>query len=188
LHRTNFPQIRVAPNDPELLALAEAFAPPVILVSKLREGSLRQCAREAGTKVILYEGGEALRFDENSIATGVQGILRVMMHVGMITKAPAVSPHAKIVHSASSTWVRAPEGGILHSVRQVGDHIGKLEPIGVISDPFGEETVSVVAEDDGIIIGKTNLPLVNRGDALFHVARTTGRGSAQPTLDEDEII
>ena len=45
-------------------------------------------------------------------------------------------------------------------------------------------------EDDGIIIGRTNLPIVNRGDALFHLARIRhkGKGPVLPTPDEDEII
>jgi predicted deacylase len=190
LHRTNLPQIRVAPGDPELLALAEAFAPPVVMTSKLREGSLRQSARDAGVKVILYEGGEALRFDEVAIDAGVKGILRVMRHLGMVPNAPPVSPHAAIVHSSSSTWARAPEGGILHSVRQVGDKVGRREPIGIITDPLGQVRVPVFAEDDGIIIGRTNLPIVNRGDALFHVARIKGKAAARADAmpDEDEII
>ncbi len=190
LHRTNLPQVRIAPDDPELAALANAFAPPVVLTSKLREGSLRIAAKEAGVKVLLYEGGEALRFDEGAIEMGVKGILRVMHSLKMIEQAPAASAHASVVLSSSSTWVRAPEGGILHSVRRSGDRVGQLEPIGVISDPLGEETVSVVAEDDGIIIGRTNLPIVNRGDALFHIARikTKARAAAQSVPDEDEII
>ncbi len=190
LHRTNLPQVRIAPDDAELAALANAFAPPVVLTSKLREGSLRLCAKEAGVKVLLYEGGEALRFDESAIEMGVKGILRVMHSLNMIDQAPTVNAHAAVVLSASSTWVRAPEGGILHSVRRSGDRVGQLEPIGVISDPLGEETVSVVAEDDGIIIGRTNLPIVNRGDALFHIARikTKAKAAAQSVPDEDEII
>jgi predicted deacylase len=75
LHRTNLPQIRLAPDEPELLAMAEAFAPPVILLSKLREKSLRLTAGEAGVKVLLYEGGEALRFDELSIDAAVKAAL-----------------------------------------------------------------------------------------------------------------
>src|SRR5437016_418363 len=71
LHRTNLPQIRIAPDDPALLEMAEAFGPPVILISKLRDGTLRQCAQDNGVKVLLYEGGEALRFDEVAIRTGV---------------------------------------------------------------------------------------------------------------------
>jgi uncharacterized protein len=190
LHRTNLPQIRIAPDEKALKSLAEAFGAPVILTSKLREGSLRLHAGEAGVKVLLYEGGEALRFDESAIDYGVKGILRVMKSVGMIDNAPAIPSHALTTHSSSSTWVRAPEGGILHSTRRVGDRVALLEPVGVISDAFGNETTPVVSEDDGIIIGRTNLPIVNRGDALFHIARIKGKSKAavQAVPDEDEII
>lgn len=190
LHRTNLPQVRIAPDDKELMHLAEAFAPPVILTSKLRDGSLRQSAKNSGVKVLLYEGGEALRFDEIAIEAGVKGTLRMMKAIGMIAAAPAVLPQYKVTHSSASTWLRAPEGGILHSVRRIGDRIGINEPVGVISDPLGASQVAVYSEDDGIIIGRTNLPIVNRGDALFHVARlkTKARMAVQPMADEDEII
>ena len=190
LHRSNLPQIRIAPDDKDLMALAEAFAPPVILTSKLRDGSLRKSALEHHIRVMLYEGGEALRFEEVAIDVAVKGTLRVMKSIGMIEEAPAISAHVSPVHSSSSTWLRAPDGGILHSVRRSGDRVGKGEPVGVISDPLGTTQVSVFAEDDGIIIGRTNLPIVNRGDALFHVARikVKSRGPVQPMADEDEII
>jgi predicted deacylase len=190
LHRTNLPQVRIAPDDAELLKLAQAFAPPVVLISKLREGSLRLSAQKAGVKVLLYEGGEALRFDERAIEAGVKGILRLMKALKMIDEAPPAPSHAAPFISSSSTWVRAPEGGILHSVRNSGDRVGKLEPLGVISDPLGTSNVSVVNEDDGIIIGRTNLPIVNRGDALFHIARAQAkpRAAVQSVPDEDEII
>ena len=189
LHRSNLPQIRIAP-DKDLMAMAEAFAPPVILTSKLRDGSLRKCAQEQDIKVMLYEGGEALRFEEVAIDVAVKGTLRVMKSIGMIEDAPAISAHVSPVHSTSSTWLRAPDGGILHSVRRSGDKVGRGEPVGVISDPLGRVQVPVYAEDDGIIIGRTNLPIVNRGDALFHVARikVKSRCASQPMADEDEII
>lgn len=190
LHRSNLPQVRIAPDNKELLRLAEAFAPPVILTSKLRDGSLRQCAADEGVHVLLYEGGEALRFDEDAISAGVKGVLRVMKLLGMIDAAPSVPAHAAMTQSTSSHWVRAPEGGILHSVRRAGDKVGLKEPIAIITDPLGTVTVPVFAEDDGIIIGRTNLPIVNRGDALFHIARikTKAKAPILPTPDEDEII
>jgi predicted deacylase len=190
LHRSNLPQIRISPGDDELMRLAEAFAPPVILTSKLREGSLRQSALDEGVKVLLYEGGEALRFDEIAIESGVKGVQRVMKALGMLSAAPGLPAHATTAHSQSSFWVRAPEGGILHSIRQVGDKVGRREPIGIVTDPIGEMTVPVFADDDGIIIGRTNLPIVNRGDALFHVARIKAKARVhfQTVPDEDEII
>ncbi len=194
LHRTNLPQVRLAPGDPKLLQMAEAFAPPVILMSRLREKSLRLCAGDAGVKVLLYEGGEALRFDEAAIDMGVKGCLRVMAHLGMIEPA-AKKAAGETVFSDASSWVRAPEGGIHHSMRRTGDRVDRQEVIGVVADPLGTSSVPVVAEDDGIIVGRSHLPIVNKGDALFHIARSRPltslkkkTGSAAPLLDEDEIV
>ena len=194
LHRTNLPQIRLAPDEPELLAMAEAFAPPVILLSKLREKSLRLTAGEAGVKVLLYEGGEALRFDELSIDAAVRGALRVMSYLGMIDPL-AGKPLASTVFSDASAWVRAPESGILHTTRHIGDRVGKQEVVGVVADPLGTSSLPLVAEEDGIIVGRTNLPIVNRGDAVFHIARARPLATikeygdqAAALADEDEII
>ena len=40
-----------------------------------------------------------------------------------------------------------------------------------MADPFGEREIQVFAPYSGIVIGKTNLPLVNEGEALYHIAR-----------------
>jgi predicted deacylase len=189
LHRYNLPQIRVAPDDKELLHLADAFGPRVVLTAKLREGSLRQAAAKAGVKMLLYEGGEALRFDAAAIDAAVQGTLRLLKHLGMIAEALPLPPHQTPVHASDSTWVRSPEGGILHSLRRTGDRVGKGEELGAVTGPLGENPVAVVAEDNGIVIGRTNLPIVNRGDALFHIAKLKTRmRSAEAVPDEDEII
>ena len=201
LHRSNLPQIRISPGEPELLDLALTFGPPVVLVSKLREGTLRQCARDAGVKMLLYEGGEALRFDEVAIRAGTVGILRVMKSLGMIA-APAVS-RGKVppALSHSSTWLRAVEGGILRARCGIGDRVSKGETVAEISDPLGERPVQIVCDHGGIVIGRTNLPVVNRGDALYHVALMKDPGTSRarvahiegelaqaPLFDEDEII
>jgi uncharacterized protein len=187
LHRANLPQIRIAPDEPELLKLAKKFAAPVILVSKLRDGTLRQCARDNGVKVLLYEAGEALRFDEAAIETGVNGIMNVMASLKMIAhRADSTKPSAI---SQSSSWLRAPEGGILRSSVEIGAHVSRGENVGVISSPLGELSAAIRADEEGIIVGRTNLPIVNRGDALFHVARMKKSDMAQtPLFDEDEII
>ena len=194
LHRSNLPQIRLAAGEPELLGMAQAFAPPVILVSKLREKSLRLSAGQAGVRVLLYEGGEALRFDEGSIDAAVKGTLRVMAHLGMADPMP-YRPSTETVFSDASQWVRAPESGILHTMRRIGDRVGKREVVGVVADPLGTSSVPLVAEEDGIIVGRTNLPILNRGDAVFHIARALPLATirqhpdqAAALADEDEII
>jgi predicted deacylase len=194
LHRTNLPQVRLAPEEPELLELAEAFAPPVILISRLREKSLRLAAGEQGVKVLLYEGGEALRFDEAAIDAAVRGSLRVMAHIGMVEPmARKLAPAT--VFSDASAWVRSPESGILHTTRRIGDRVGKREVVGVVADPLGTSSLPLVSDEDGIIVGRTNLPIVNRGDAVFHIAKAKPLSTikesgetAAALADEDEII
>ena len=46
VHRSNFPQIRISPNNPRTLELARVFGAPIIVTSGLREGSLRAAAKE----------------------------------------------------------------------------------------------------------------------------------------------
>jgi len=201
LHRSNLPQIRISPGEPELLDLALTFGPPVVLVSKLREGTLRQCARDAGVKMLLYEGGEALRFDEVAIRAGILGILRVMKSLGMITAADIARGKVPPALSHASTWLRAPEGGILRARCAIGDRVAKGDLMGEISDPLGEHAVKIICGGAGIVIGRTNLPVVNRGDALYHVAEMRDPGTSRarvthigselaqaPLFDEDEII
>jgi uncharacterized protein len=189
LHRTNLPQIRITPDHPELLELAKAFAPPVIMVSKLRDGTLRQCARDNGVQMLLYEGGEALRFNEVAIDVGVIGVLNVMAALKMIVLEPRKRSPKKSAISRSSAWLRAPEGGILRGPLTTGAHVSKGQIVGTISNPLGDIAVPVIAEHEGIIIGRTNLPIVNRGDALFHIARMEKiEATDVPLFDEDEII
>lgn len=189
LHRSNLPQIRIAPDEAELLDLAFAFSPPVVLVSKLRDGTLRQCARDNNVKVLLYEAGEALRFDEDAIATGVDGILRVMERLGLLPAGASGTAPPPPVMSTASQWLRAPEGGILRTEIAIGERVEKNQRLAEIANPLGDLSVPLVADAAGIIIGKTNLPVVNRGDAIFHIAKLKKEAIPQtPLFDEDEII
>ena len=45
IHRTNLPQIRAYLGDKVTKELAEGFGVPVVIDSKLRDGSLREAAR-----------------------------------------------------------------------------------------------------------------------------------------------
>jgi uncharacterized protein len=179
LHRSNLPQIRAQLDDAETRALALAFGAPVVLDSRLRDGSLREAAAGRGIPTLIYEAGEALRFDEMSIRMGVAGIIEVMRQLGMLRRKTPQRPHAaRPVVAESSHWVRAPAGGILRSALRLGQRISAGELLGQVSDPFGAHEVPVSTTHAGIVIGCNSLPLVNEGDALFHIARMARPGDA----------
>ncbi len=180
IHRSNLPQIRTNMDNPASAAMAEAFGAPVIINSTLREGSLRGNADESGLPVITYEAGEALRFDEIAIAGGVRGIVGVMRSLDMLGKAPVskeveaqrpAKPRPKPVVAKSSYWVRASQDGILRPMVPLGARVENDTTLGVISAPLGEQEVLVKAPIRGIVIGRVTLPLVNEGEAMFHIAR-----------------
>lgn len=183
VHRTNLPQLRINPADSTALELAKVFGPPIILEARLRENSLRHTASGNGVPVLLYEAGEALRFDETAIRVGVRGALRVLKHLGMITDSGISPPTEPPIVSSRSSWLRAPEGGVLRANRTSGDIVAAGEKMGLISDPFGVTETDVVAHAAGVIVGRTNLPIVNQGDALFHIARLPRSASDLDTID-----
>lgn len=176
IHRSNLPQIRADLEDKETKELAEAFGVPVLLNASLRDGSLRQAAVENSTKVLLYEAGQALRFDELSIRAGVRGIQNVLTRLGMIKKSPRRnnkrSPVTPFVANTSS-WTRATASGIVNNLKNLGDLVQVGDPLAKIGSPFGEVFTTVRANKAGIIIGKQNIPLVQEGDAMFHIAYFT---------------
>ena len=201
IHRMNFPQVRVSPDDPETAELARVFGAPIVMTSPLREGSLRQSARDLGKPVLLFEAGEGLRFDEFCVRAGVAGVMRVMRHKGMIAARGIATPKAAPQFCASSKWLRAPMGGLLRVFKADGALVRTGELLAIVSDPFGETAREVHAPFDGIIVGRAVMPIVNEGDAVFHVGRLASVSRAEtavdglasqleddPMFDEDEII
>ncbi len=173
MHRSNLPQIRANLEDNETRELAEIFGVPVLLNSNLRDGSLREAAVKSGTKILLYEAGQALRFDELSIRAGIRGIQNVLGHLDMIKHKPRKdSDRLKVFPFIANTsaWTRANASGIVNNLKNLGDNVQKGDRLAKIGDPFGNVFDTVRAAKSGIIIGKQNIPLVQEGDAMFHIA------------------
>ncbi len=176
VHRVNLPQIRADfSQHPRCRELADAFGAPVVLESAERPGSLRRAARDAGVDVLVYEGGEGLRFDEFAIKAGVDGIASVMLATGMLElrdgdETGPLPRDARPVFANASKWVRAPDGGVFRSTKRIGNAIGEGEPVGTIANPYDDSEIQVRSPRRGIIVGATTLPIVNMGDALLHVA------------------
>jgi len=183
-HRSNLPQVRANLEDEETARLAEAFGTPVLIDANIRDGSLRQSAMEQGIPMLLYEAGEALRFDELAIRAGVEGIVQVMRALDML---PAVKRKKKPIQpvlARSSSWVRSPDSGILRAMVSLGTQVEKNSLLGVVADPFGERDVEIRSPYNGIIVGRTNLPLVHEGEALFHVARFSKLDAAAANVED----
>ncbi|MDN3653241.1 succinylglutamate desuccinylase/aspartoacylase family protein [Thalassotalea ponticola] len=170
IHRSNLPQIRADLSDDETLELAKEFGVPVILNSNVLDGSLRQSAVANDTRVLLYEAGEALRLDEFSIRAGIRGVVNVLRHLKMMPKRRVRKKAVNYFIANNSGWVRASASGIVSHHFKLGDQVKKGQILADIGSPYGEPLGEVTANKGGVIIGKQNIPLVQEGEAMYHIA------------------
>jgi predicted deacylase len=170
IHRSNLPQIRADLSCEETKELAQVFGVPVVLNSNIIDGSLREAAVKHKTKVLLYEAGEALRFDEFSIRAGMRGITNVLKHLGMRKSSPIRKKIIAPFVANSSQWLRANASGIVNHRVRLGEQIKKGDVLAEIGSPYGEIIDVVKASRSGILIGQQNIPLVQEGEAMFHIA------------------
>lgn len=170
-NRLNPPQIRADLDDPETRRLAEAFAAPIIMNAGLGKGSLRTAAVKAGKRVLLFEGGEPLRFNGDSLRAGADGVLRVLEALGIApqgTKQPRTPP---IEVSSDDKWVKAPRCGVIRFNVDVKDEVRKNDVLGVVADVLGGKSEQVLAPFDGVVIGITLNPLVAKDGGVLHLAK-----------------
>ncbi|MDF1796624.1 MAG: succinylglutamate desuccinylase/aspartoacylase family protein [Coxiellaceae bacterium] len=172
MNHCNLPQVFVTDDNQKELALAHAFGAPVISELSVQKNSLRAYANATKTPYLVYEAGEAMRFDEPSIRLGTKGIIRLMRHITML---PEVNrPHAsqqKSILMHDTRWVRSPTSGISYSNIKLGQQVKTGEVLSVIKDPFGAgPDTPVKAPFDGVVVSMNSLPLVYEGVALFQLA------------------
>jgi predicted deacylase len=165
--RTNYPQVRCVMQDSLNVELANAFHAPFTIDSPFRPHSLRQTASKKGKHIIVYEGGESVRFDQHAIEEGIEGTLRLMKHLKMIDFAPAPKVENKIIWN--SAWSRARTAGLFQSFIKCGDMVERNQAVGTLTDPFGEFKELVKSPSKGYVVGLNNNPVVNAGDALLHI-------------------
>lgn len=184
MHRFNLPQIRAELKNPETTRMAEAFGAPVIINSGLRDGSLRAYADSRDIPVITFEGGEALRFDGVVIGSGVKGVMRVMRELEMVPrKKSPKAPKKRSEIAANSQWVRTDTDGIMRPVAQLGQKVRKGQKLAIVANPFGESETAITSPCSGIVICVNNLPLVNEGEAIYHIARFDELSAAEKAMD-----
>jgi hypothetical protein len=167
-HRMNLPQIRADVDDAETMRLARAFGAPFTIESRIRDGSLRQAATERGITMMVYEGGQSDRFDDDAIDFGVTGIMRTLRSLGMIDVTLPKPGRTRVVRRTK--WIRARRGGLVEIEPGLGDRVVDGEVVARISDAFGLRPTTVKATSNGWVIARSLSPLVNPGDALLHVA------------------
>lgn len=167
-NRYNFPQVRFTKGDVKAKEMARIFDAPVTLEKGLIPKSFRFVLKKMGIPVLVYEGGEALRYNDYAVEEANLGLQRLLNHFGM--KHFEVEDMNENFYFDRTIWMRAPVAGMFTWQVPSGNHIKKGDKIGHVIDPYGQTQTTIIAKRDGYIIGHNNTPVVNIGDPLFHIA------------------
>ena len=169
LHRTNLPQVRGNLANSRVRSLAEAFAAPLMFQASRIRGTLRATADRLEIPMIVFEGGEPMRFNPDVIQSGVEGVQRVLHYLGMIPHFEPAPVAVPTFEADGSRWVRASMSGIFRQSVNLGERVAKGQLLGRIGGAFPGSSRQVRASTEGMVIGHTNKPLVHQGDALVHI-------------------
>lgn len=170
--RVNVAQTRCTLGDTAAVALAEAFGAPFIVQSKVIAKSLREAFVRAGKTAVLFEGGKSMHFDAAAIRHGEAGARRVMHHLAMGPEVPPPAQPSIVIRK--SRWIRAPFSGMWHPQVARGAWVERGAVLGLVTDAFGTFEKPVKAGWSGYVFCINVAPVVNRGDAVFHVSVEVG--------------
>jgi len=169
--RFNAPQIRVVPDNAELKALANVFNAPFTVYTNQISGSFRNSCTKLGIKMLLFEGGKSINFNNDVTHQGVEGTKRLLEHLGMLNpKKKTIKQEKDSIHIDKSSWIRAKTSGMLHGLIPIGSYVEKGSVLATISDPFGKIEKKVKSPHSGYIINVNDAPMVYQGDAIYHIS------------------
>lgn len=172
--RNNYPQIRCVMDDQESLNLAHVFNPPFILHSNYIGKTIRESITKHGKKMLLFEGGKTNNIEELIVEEGLNGVKRLLSHLGMRSFKIDIAKDRSPVLLGSSKWMRAPQSGMFQSLVKNGVSVEKGDVIGIVTDPYGKFERKVKASQSGHIICLNESPVVYKGDAIFHIGIEKG--------------
>jgi len=169
--RNNFPQIRCVFKDEESIELARIFNPPFILNSNLISKTLRESIVKRKKKILLFEGGKSNSIEEQVVEEGLNGVKRVISHLGMRNYKYDTSKDREPILLDQSKWMRAPSSGMFQAFIQNGAAVFKGDILGIVTDPYGNYEKKIKATQDGYIICTNESPVVYKGDAIINIAK-----------------
>jgi predicted deacylase len=169
--RNNFPQIRCVFKDEESVELAKVFNPPFILHSNLIPKTLRESMVKRKKKILLFEGGKSNSIEEQVVEEGLNGVKRIIAHLGMRNYKYDITKDREPIFLEESKWMRAPSSGMFQALMKNGSAVMKGDVIGIVTDPYGNYEKKIKATQDGYIICSNESPVVYKGDAIINIAK-----------------
>ncbi|HEV3394416.1 MAG TPA: succinylglutamate desuccinylase/aspartoacylase family protein [Chthoniobacterales bacterium] len=157
--------------------MALAFQLPYVLtVSKPVQPSkgLSSYAAAADKRIpaILAEAGGVGQMQEDAVAMLVNGVMRVMEHLGMLDskgQALETSASATPLVLTKFEWVYTKRAGMWYSKVGAGNFVKQGQEIGTVGDLFGDAREKIVSPANGVVLFLTINPSVLEDGLLMGI-------------------
>ncbi len=168
--RVNSLYVRADLSTPMTGQMAYLLQPQIIVDNPASDYTLRGVAAEAGIPAITVEICDPGKFQRDPIKRTLQGLRRILRHVGMVSaKQQNVVVHKSPVLCKESYWILANRGGMMRVKHKVAERVKKGDPICTQVNIFGDVVCEYVAPENGIVIGHCVNPIGQTGARIMHL-------------------
>ena len=166
--RTNLPQLRADLSYSAVEKLSQKMGSIVVVQSEGAKGSLRRAATENGIPAVTLEAGAPHELQKSAVDSGVRSIESALDGLGLIDRRSFWQRVDEPVYY-NSTWVRAPEGGILLSEVELGQTVKEGQLLGIVTDPITNQGYEINSTYTGRVIGMALNQVMHPGFAAYHI-------------------
>ena len=181
-YRTNLPQLRGDLTNPKVVQMTKGFGSTVVLHSDGAQGTLRRAAVNVGIPTVTLEAGAPMVLSETDVSHSVKGIRTLLHHLGMVGKFSLWGDPEPVYYT--STWQRAPEGGIVFSSVTLGALVQVGDVLGTVTNPITNVRTEIRSTYNGRVIGMALNQVVQPGFATHHI----GIHATQDQVSEPEEV
>jgi predicted deacylase len=170
--RVNSLYVRADLSQPMTAQMAYLLQPQIIVDNPASDYTLRGVAAESGIPAITVEICDPATFQRDPIRRTLQGIRRILRHVGMVStkqKNSSSATHKPPVLCKKSYWVLTQRGGLMRVPHKVTNVVKKGDLIATQVNIFGELMQEYFAPEDGIVIGHCVNPMGQTGSRIMHL-------------------
>jgi uncharacterized protein len=160
------------PVDARSKELASVFGLPYLLtvsrpIQPAKGSSSYVAAAERGVPSVLAEAGGVGQMQEDAVQMLVDGVRRVMAHLGMIDADVASAPQPTVL--TGFEWLYAKHAGMFYPRVAAGDFIEKGQEVGRVGSLFGDTLETVIAPASGRVLFLTINPSVAENGLLMGI-------------------
>jgi predicted deacylase len=166
--RVNSYYVRADMSQEATRQLALLQNPQLIVHNPPSDGTLRGAADALDIPAVTLEVGNPGVYQKKLIRSGMEGVHNVLSYLNM-TSDEVIAPASPPIICKRSYWIYTHTGGLLTVEVDLLQSLKAGNLIATQRDVFGSLKEQYLAPEDGVVIGKSTMPVNRSGGRILHL-------------------